>query len=400
MTKLLTMPVMRAVVLAVALLVWINISLVSSRTTTVLAPLEIRGLGSGLAVAGVITKIEARVSGSLRDVGQLTGDSIIFRLDLTDIDQPGRHSREVLPHNLPNGIKLISFHPQTLVMDIDEEVSKRVPVTIKTTGLVADDYSIEDVSVTPDHATLYGAKQVLDTISEARTYVDVNGRSSSMTAPVQYIVETATGGRIQTVRIFPIQGKAAVTIKRGAAFRSLGVRPAFTGELPGGFWVREVTFDPAVITVRGHQKQLQDLVFLITTPISLTDKTNSFYDQVAIDLPHGIEVVGENLIHTHVLVDSAQGTRQMSVVPKYVNVTEGFSVTTIKPSSVQVVLSGDPDVIRQIGRGDVVLNLDLQGALSGTNSIEINPAMFVTKEGLVVVSFAPKSVEVVLSRLE
>ena len=400
MTKLLTMPVMRTVVLAVALLVWMNISLISSKTTTILAPLEIKGLSSGLAVTEIITEIEARVSGSLHNIGQLTGDSVTFELNLSDVDQVGRYSREILPHDLPDGIKLISFQPKTVVIDIDEEISKQVPVMIKTTGLVADNYSIEDVSVEPDHVTLYGAEQILDTISEARTYINVDGRSSSMTAPAQYVVETATGGRIQTVRIFPTQGKAAVTIKQGAAFRSLGIRPVFAGELPGGFWVREVTFDPTVVIVRGHQKQLQGLMFLTTTPISLTDKTNSFYDQVAIDLPHGIEVVGENLIHAHVLIDSAQGTRQMSVVPKYVNVTEGFGVTTIKPSSVQIVLSGDPDVIRQIGRDDVVLNLDLQGALSGTNSIEINPAMFVIREGIAVVSFSPKSVEVVLSRLE
>lgn len=391
---------MRVVILAIALLLWANVSLVSSRTVTVSAPMVISGLGSGLAVADVITDVEAKLSGSLYAVGKLTDDSVSFTLDLTGINEPGHYSRELTVRTLPEGIKLIGFSPKLIVFDVDQEVSKQLPVVIRTTGQVADDYSVEDATVVPDKVTVWGAARVLETISEARAYVAVDGRSSSFTAPVDFTVETAAGRRIQTLRLSPESGKAAVVIKQGAAFRNLGISPTFSGELPGGFWIREVQFEPPMVTVRGQQRQLQALTFLTTTPIDLSDRLASFYDQVAVDLPQGVEMVEENLISVHVIIDSAQDTRQLAIVPRYVNVTESFSVTAINPSSVRVVLAGNSSVIRRISRADVVLNLDLQGTLSGTAVVEVSSAMFEVPEGVTVVSFTPKTVEVVLSRLE
>lgn len=400
MTKLLTIPVMRGVVLVTALLLWVNLSALMSKSVEVSSPLELTGLKPGLAVAEIITEVDAQVSGSLYALGAISSESISFAADLSNISEPGRYSREVVPNVLPGGVKLVSFEPKVIVFDIGEEISKTVPAVIKTTGQVADDYSVENVTIAPNQVTIYGAKKILDSISSAKAYIEIDGRKATFIAPATFVVETSIGQQIQTVRVMPITGQVTVEIKKGAAFRNLGLRPSFSNKLPGGFWVQEVSFEPSVVTVRGSHQQLQDLFFLTTTSINLSGKTDSFYDQVAVDLPHGVEIVGENLIHAHIIVSSSQDTKQLAIVPHYINVTEGFGVTTIDPASIQVVLSGDPEVIKQAGRRDVALNLDLQGALSGTNTISIVETMFETSEGINVVSFSPGSVEVVLSRLE
>jgi YbbR domain-containing protein len=152
------------------------------------------------------------------------------------------------------------------------------------------------------------------------------------------------------------------------------------------------------VTVKGNQRILDTLESIPTTPINLDGKRKTFNEQVAVDLPDGITLVGENVVLAEVLVALTTGTRQISVVPQYVNVAEGMSVTTVLPESVAVTVTGDPRVINKIGKRDIKLNLDLSGLLSGSNPVTITESQFTLPAGTSLASFSPASLEVVLVR--
>ena len=393
-----TSPAVRVVLLITAILIWINVYALSYQTKVWAAPIVVSHLAPGLAVVNAVTTVEAKISGRPSALKKLTDTVFNFELDLTKVIAPGRYSLALIPSDLPADVQLIGYSPEEIVVDIDVEVSKVVPVVLDTQGWVADDYSIKQTRVVPDHVTIYGAAVLLDRITQASANVKVARRRETFVAPVNFLVESGSGSPLGAVRISPPDGKAEVEIGAGAAVRNLGIKPSFSGELPGGFWVREVKFEPGVVLVSGTQQALDQLANLTSTPIQLGGHTSSFTDQVAVDLPSGVTLVGENLILATVAIESSQGTKQFTLVPQYINVTEGFSVTAASPASVRVVLAGAPETLKDLQRNDVVLHLNLQGALSGANMITIDQGMFTTPRGVEVVSFAPERLEVILSR--
>ncbi len=393
------MSIMRWIVLLTAILVWVNIYAFVDRTKTLDAPVVIENLSQNLAIAEPITTVETTVNGKLRDISKLSDETLQFSIDATKITGIGQFLVTIKPKLVPKNIKVISFTPKELTINIETVSSKTIDVIALSKGSSPDNYSVRSLTSTPSQVLVFGAVSLLDKISQAHVYVDIANRRSSFVVPGEPIVQDAHGKVIQSVHLSPDVIKVNVEIVTGSSIRNLGIRPNFIGELPGGFWVQEVVFNPPIAQVRGPQSKLSTINFLVSTPINLNDRRTNFSEQVAVDLPDGIEMVGDSIVMAEIIIGSGEGTRQLDIVPQYANVTEGFGVTTITPTSVQLVISGDPRVVNQIKRSDIQLKLDLRGSLSGTNKITITPAMFVVPANIQVVSFTPDTVEVVISRL-
>lgn len=391
--------VMRWVIVFAAILLWVNIYGFLAQPKSLPAPLVVENLNPSFSIAEPITTVTARISGGLRDLSNVNDSNLKFAIDASQITGSGSYTLAITPRPLPPRIKLLGYSPQEIKINVEPTATKIVPVVALTTGSPQNGYSVKTVSPIPAQVEVVGAKSLLDTISEARSYVNVAHHASSFILPATVVVEGDSRYPITSVATRPAIVKVNVEISAGGVVRNLGLKPSFIGELPGGFWVQEVKFEPSVIQVRGQQTILDGLTSLTSTPINLANHRSSFNDQVAVNLPSGVEMVGENLVMAHIVVGSSEGTRQFDITPEYVNVTEGFSVTASTPSTIQVVVSGDPKLINQLKRSDIKLNLDLAGTLSGPNTITITPAMFSLPSNFQVVSFTPDQVEVVLTRL-
>lgn len=400
MARIFTLPVMRGLILLAAVIVWVNVYAGTSHPKTLQAQVAVQNLDTNLAVVDPITEVTVDVSGTPYALGKISDETFNFSINLADVTEPGKYSADINVSSIPEGVKLLQTNPKQIVFDVDFITFKIVPVVIKTEGWVADNYSVKHVEVTPNRVTIYGAKSSLANITDVKTHVSIDGRSRSFVASVAYLVETAGGTVNHAVSVMPIFGVTSVEIDKGTAFRNLGLKATFNGDLPGGFWVQEVVFEPQTLMVRGTQGKLDQLAYLSTTKINLNNQTKSFKTQVAAELPEGVEVVGDNLIFTSVNIGSSEDTRSLAIVPTYVNVAEQFSVTNITPTSIRVVVAGDSETLKSIHRSQVKLNVDLLGALSGANTIDITNDMFDVDEGLSVVSFEPNQIEIILSRLQ
>ena len=391
---------MRGLILLAAVIVWVNVYAGTSHPQTLQSPIIIQNLSSGLAVVDPVTEVTVDISGTPHELGMVNTETLNFSIDLSNIKFPGKYSADINVSQIPEGVKLMKVNPQKIVFDVDFEREKIVPVVINTSGWVADNFSVKSVEVVPNRVTIHGAERSLAQISDVKASVSIDGRYKSFSAPVKYYVETAAGVANHSVRVTPGSGTASVEIDKGTSFRNLGLKATYSGELPGGFWVQEVAFEPRTLMVRGTQGKLDQLDYLLTTPIDLKNKIDGFKTQVGAILPEGVEVVGENLIYTTVTIESSEDSRSLAIVPIYANVTEGFTVANVTPASVRVVVVGNPEVLKRLSRNQISMNVDLQGALSGANILEITLDMFDADEGLSVVSFEPDTIEVILSRLE
>ena len=80
----------------------------------------------------------------------------------------------------------VSIEPSTVRIEVNvEELSKKVPVNLETTGDAADGRTLSEVELNHDTIEIYGDSETLNSISSVNAEVDVEGMSSSGTKDVR-----------------------------------------------------------------------------------------------------------------------------------------------------------------------------------------------------------------------
>jgi len=162
--------------------------------------------------------------------------------------------------------------------------------------------------------------------------------------------------------------------------------------------VAEVNFTPPAVTLRSSIKRLDAISSVKTTAINLVGKTNDFSDQIGLEIPDGVTLVGENLINVTVKIGSSPFNRKLVIIPHGINVTPGLKVVSMSPTTIDVTLSGPAEELNKADRDTVVLDLDLRSATSGDNTMTIDKSMFRVPDKVSVISFEPTSLQVSLTK--
>jgi YbbR domain-containing protein len=235
---------------------------------------------------------------------------------------------------------------------------------------------------------------VLGGINSVDVDVNLRNRKSDFSVfglPLSY---NATGGLRSNVAFQPYEVKITVGIEKGEALKTVGVTPVFVNELPEGILIKNIVFDPPVISLQGGQALLDTIETVKSTPINLSNRFNDFTDQVAVDVPKGLEMRGKNLISIKVNLMTIKDTKTLILVPKFINLAEGLAVSGIDPSAVKVNLTGKADALNKLKADDVVLEVDLRGLVSGVQEITLANANFKIKDDVVAVSsFDPQALK-------
>lgn len=392
-------PIQLGGVVIVASLIWLVVFSISYRSFSVLIPLEVVGLPSGLTVAESLTTVTATVRSQATQIAKVRAPGTIRAvLDLGSIATIGYyHTEPRITTELENAW-VVNYHPQSFDITVVPIVQGIVELTPDVIGFPAVGYSLGEITISPASVVITGPGPVVQATSTALVPVNVNKAKMSFAASTQPEIRNAQGEKIATVAFLPSAVAVSVQVKPGESFKTVGLNPVFSGELQPGYWVALVKFEPPAVTLRGSAERLDAITSLLTTPINLSDRSADFSDKVSIEVPVGVTLVGSNLVSVSIKVRTASHNRKLVLLPSYTNITEGLSVTSLSPPTVTVILAGPPEKLSQLNRANTLLDLDLRGGLSGTNTVELAKEMFKVPDNVEVVSFQPESLEVTLTK--
>lgn len=386
-------------IVAAAILLWLVVLVFNAKTLTVDVPLTITGLEPTLAIADNLTTIKVSVEVKSASVNRLQEtNGITAILDVSDFTTLGTYQVvPVVKATLPE-IKIINFSPKSFEINIVPRVSRSLSLKPQTIGFVASGYTTGAIALSPDSVLVSGPETIINNAAYAVVPIKLNEQTTSFVTTGEPELQTATGQKLANLTFLPKQVAVSVEVKRGSTFKAVGLRPTFSGTLPTGYWISSIEFSPQALTIKGDGEKMADLNTLATTNINLNDRYNNFKDKVAVELLAGVELLEPNLIEVSIKISTAINNRELNLIPKYINVTAGFGVSLINPTMVSVIISGPPEKLTKLSRANVALDLDLRGALSGLNKIDLTKEMFKAPEGTEVVNFTPKTLEVTLTK--
>ena len=135
--------------------------------------------------------------------------------------------------------------------------------------------------------------------------------------------------------------------------------------------------------------------YVETSSLDLSGAKEDIEEQLAINLPPGVTLIGKQSVTVKVGIAPIESSRTISYRPvEVVGLKTGLSAH-LSPQTVDIILSGPLPVLDSLAISDVHVQMDLTGLTPGT--YQLTPKVFIGQLNLTVESILPGTVEVIIT---
>ena len=166
------------------------------------------------------------------------------------------------------------------------------------------------------------------------------------------------------------------------------------GQIASGYRVTNISvFPPAVTVFSSDPNLVEDLPgYVETEQLDLTGVKDDLDVGLALDLPPGISLVGEQTVEVQVGIATIEGSITLENMEVLVSgITEGYEVN-VSPQTVDVILSGPLPILDSLTADDVRIFIELEGEEEGI--YQRIPQVEISISEIVVESILPASLEI------
>jgi YbbR domain-containing protein len=233
-------------------------------------------------------------------------------------------------------------------------------------------------------------------VKNVRVVLDVSQASDNINRSLDIQVLDANDNPVENVTYTPQQITVTQPISQRGGYRNVVVKVVYTGQVASGYRLTNISVFPPTVTVFSSNPQLVERLpgYVETNPLDLTGVKDDVDKPLPLNLPDGVEVVGDQTVLVQVGVAAIEGSVTLSNLPIQVTgLTQEFGAR-LSPESVDVVVSGPVPLLDRLTEQDVRVMMDLTGVGEGT--YQFAPKVVLSIAELRVESILPSSIEVVV----
>jgi YbbR domain-containing protein len=330
----------------------------------------------GLMITTVdLPEVSLHLEGNRTDLNKLNSSNITIAVDVSRIGESGTHSLTYTP-SYPgdvanNAITVLSRTPSTITLEVEERVSKGVPVDILYNGSLSEDYMADKENKLLDYETINitGPKSVIDRIAMARIEVDLDGRVESISEQFRYTLCNEKGEPVDAALV-TTDAEAVTLTLRIVRVKQLELT---VNVIDGGGATSDtssITIEPQTIRVSGSDTLLEGLESLELGTINLGEMLTDEILTFPIKLPEGITNETGVLEATVNVQFPELGTKTLKVKDfKAINVPAGLKADIIT-QVLEIQIRGPKGSIDMIEAKDVTVTVDFANEQIGTATVK------------------------------
>ncbi len=310
-------------------------------------------------VSGVPEVVTVALTGTVSVVqSTVTQRNFDVYVDLDGLS-PGTHTVPIKHDGLSSRLD-VSIDPTEVEVTIEERGSGTYDVSVDYSNLdqMPEGFEIESATVVPDTVQITSAKSVIDRISSVKAFVDVEGIKESMTLTDVPVRIYDNEGNQMNARIEP--STVTVELEVINPSKEVPIEVKTSGELPEGMRLVETSVGADNVTVYASSDQLDSIEQVETTPIDLSEITETTSLDVELLIPANATSLSREIIEVTIEVEIETETTLENIDITIDNVTDGLNATFVSPESgrIAVTLSGFPSDLDEINvdQLDLVVN--------------------------------------------
>ena len=261
--------------------------------------LEWLNLSEEMTIMQMPEAVQVVLSGRSDILDSITPQMLRVFIDLRDLG-PGKHRLTPMAE-VPKGVKVLSFEPQQVVVELEKILSPQMPVDVDIMGLPADGYLLGEPKVTPDSVFVRGTRSQLENVSRIRTIINVDGAEQNLTQIVPAHAIDALGQLVEGVQVSPALVEVFIPVSQPQ--KEVPVRVSLKGVPAEGYEVEQILVHPAHVTIEGAKHDLQNVEEIFTLPVDITDLDENIVTTVNLaEPPRGVEIQEVNQVQVEIIV--------------------------------------------------------------------------------------------------
>jgi YbbR domain-containing protein len=261
--------------------------------------------------------------------------------------------------------------PDLVTVTLESLVSRTFPVNLEVTGEPAIGYQRGVPQRSPASVNVSGPASQVALVDELRTVLDISDADETIEREVPVIALDASGETVSGVTVSPEEISVTQPIALQGGFRNVVVRVVTRGQVANGYRLTNITVSPPNVVVFSSDPQLVNELpsYVETEPLDLTDAEDDIDTFLALNLPSGISVVGDQNVLVQVSIAAIEGSVTLTLPVTPLGLLPAYAAE-ISPSTVDVILSGPVPILNRLRPKDIRVVVDLEGLELGTYSLE------------------------------
>jgi len=269
-------------------------------------------------------------------------------------------------------------------------------VDLSLAGEPAIGYQAGEVSLEPLEVVVAGAQSQVQKVDRVRISVNLSGIRENFDQSLRVEVLDKSGQKVDGVTVSPESVLVTLPVTQQGGYRDVAVKVNILGRVASGYRLTDISVFPPVVTVFASDPSLVSALpgVVETQPLELQSAEQDISARVALNLPAGISVVGEQTVLVQAGVSPIESSITLSGEKvETVNLGDGL-MAQVSPATVDVIVSGPLPLLDTLTRQDVRVTVDLSGLAAGTYQITAKVEVLISD--VVVESILPNTMEVVI----
>ncbi len=291
--------------------------------------------------------------------------------------------------------RLVRQDPQTIDITLDRLINRDFNLNLSITGKLAIGYEAGPPKVDDEKITVSGPESLVNKVKEIRADVDLAGRSDNLETTIIPQALDINGIIVSGVTISPAKVKYVQPITLQNGYQTKVVRVVTTGNVADGYRLNDILVYPLRLLLFTPDPQLYDEIpgYIETEPLDLKKADKDFESRLALKLPEGISIVGDQTVLARVSVAAIESSLSMKLPLEIIGL-EPQKQAILPLESVDVLLAGPLPILSTLNEKDVRALLDLSDLDIGKQ--QVTPRMDILPEDVRVLSISPPNVEVTI----
>jgi YbbR domain-containing protein len=291
-------------------------------------------------------------------------------------------------------VRVLSYSPQTLSMTLESLLSVSYPINLLLRNDPAIGYQAETPQLSQSTATVSGPESLVSRVKEVSVILDINQAHENINRTIPLQALDANEMVVNGITITPDQVVVTEQITQRGGYRNVVVKAVLVGQIATGYRLTNITVSPPAVTVFSTNPSLVEKLpgYVETTPINLNGSKDGLDISLGLNLPNGVQVVGDQSIQVQVGVAAIEGSLSLNrLTVNVTGLTEGLDIQ-VSPETVDIILSGPLPLLDTLTQDKIRVSVDLTG--QGPGTYQLVPRVEMPSTELKLESVLPGSIEV------
>lgn len=321
--------------------------------------------------------VDVKVTGKKSDFGsdKFSASNILARVDLSGYSE----GQVKIPITVslvdqPSGISVSSVEPRESLFTFDKLITKEMPLTIRTTGTLPENYVLGELVSSSRFVSLSGPRTWVNEVDKVVSEVNVNNRISTDRESFTTLLIDEDGNEVRGISKEPNVVEITVPVYRTV---TLPIELQTINELPENYSIVDISITPSNIAVRGSE-DIKNLTKIDTEIIDINTLIGNAALEVELDLPQGVSLLNPNQKVTIIYNVEETITKEFTLAISdldVLNLDEDLEIDEEDlDREITITLAGYKSVLDQLESEDLRLSIDLSDLMEGRHVVEVKMA--------------------------